>query len=120
MRWLGMAAAFMTLAAVILNTIWFTRQGLSLGSFLALTWPAALGAFGVLAGAMVLGFVSVRLMLRADAESERAAARRSDERSGPGRRGRSGPEGPRRRIRRNRVDDDEQGMPRCMTWTQAN
>jgi len=76
MRWLGMAAAFMTLAAVILNTIWFTRQGLSLGSFLALTWPAALGAFGVLAGAMILGFVSVRLMLRADAESERAAAGR--------------------------------------------
>lgn len=67
MRVLGMTAALMTLAAVVLNTIWFIRQGFSLGSFLSVTWPAALAAFGVLAGAIVIGVLSVRLMLKADA-----------------------------------------------------
>lgn len=70
MRVLGMTAALMTLAAVVLNTIWFIRQGFSFGDFLSVAWPAALTAFGVLAGAIVIGFLSVRLMLKADAEAE--------------------------------------------------
>lgn len=90
MRWLGIAAFVLTLAVVTLNIIGFgilfESWGLSFGTFVAWTWPAALGAFGVLAGAVVLGIVSVRMMLRADAEADRrdgAGAERDEEAGGP-------------------------------------
>lgn len=73
MRVLGMAAAFLTVAAAVLNVIWFLRQGFSFGTFVSVTWPAALGALGFMAGAVLLGIVSVRLMLRADEEAEQHA-----------------------------------------------
>lgn len=86
MRWLGIAAFVLTLAVVTLNIIGFgilfESWGLSFGTFVAWTWPAALGAFGVLAGAVVLGIVSVRMMLRADAEAERRADAQADGRDG--------------------------------------
>lgn len=74
MRALGMAAAVLTLAAAVLNIVWFTRHGFSFGSFFSLTWPAVIFAGAFMAGAIVLGIVSVRVMLRADAEAEDAAA----------------------------------------------
>lgn len=86
MRWLGIAAFVLTLAVVTLNIIGFgilfESWGLSFGTFVAWTWPAALGAFGVLAGAVVLGIVSVRMMLRADAEADRRADAQADGRDG--------------------------------------
>ena len=88
MRWLGIAAFVLTLAVVTLNIIGFgilfESWGLSFGTFVAWTWPAALGAFGVLAGAVVLGIVSVRMMLRADAEADRRADAQADGRDGAG------------------------------------
>src|SRR5690606_32260874 len=98
MRWLGIAAFVLTLAVVTLNIIGFgilfESWGLSFGTFVAWTWPAALGAFGVLAGAVVLGIVSVRMMLRADAEAGRRADAQADGREGRGRAGpRAGPAG---------------------------
>lgn len=90
MRWLGIAAFVLTLAVVTLNIIGFgilfESWGLSFGTFVAWTWPAALGAFGVLAGAVVLGIVSVRMMLRADAQADGrdgAGAERDEEAGGP-------------------------------------
>lgn len=70
MRWLGMTAALLTLIAVVMNSIWFMRRGLGFGGFVSMAWPAALAAFGVVAFALVLGFVSVRAMLRARAGEE--------------------------------------------------
>ncbi|MBO8142064.1 MAG: hypothetical protein H0Z37_07790 [Firmicutes bacterium] len=64
MRWLGTLAAVLTLAAVVANSVWFMRRGLGFGGFLSLAWPAALAALGIVAGALALGFASVRLMLR--------------------------------------------------------
>lgn len=68
MRVLGMAAFVMTVAAAVLNVIWFTQRGISVGEFFALTWPAALTAAAVVGGALAVGIVSVRMMLKAEAE----------------------------------------------------
>ncbi|HEY8497232.1 MAG TPA: hypothetical protein VIK98_09420 [Limnochordales bacterium] len=64
MRWLGMTAAIATLIAVVMNSIWFARRGLGLGGFVSMAWPAALATFGLVAFALVLGFVSVRALNR--------------------------------------------------------
>lgn len=74
MRALGMAAAVLTLGAAVLNIIWFTRHGFSLGTFFTVAWPAVVGAGAFMVLAIALGVVSVRVMLRADAESERDEA----------------------------------------------
>lgn len=73
MRWLGMTAAIVTLVAVVMNSIWFVRRGLGLGGFFSIAWPAALAAFGVVAFALVLGFVSVRALNRPEDETESGA-----------------------------------------------
>ena len=108
MRWLGIAAFVLTLAVVTLNIIGFgilfESWGLSFGTFVAWTWPAALGAFGVLAGAVVLGIVSVRMMLRADAEADRRADAQADGR----RRQRSGTKS---RRAAGREGGDERAQP---------
>ncbi|REJ33039.1 MAG: hypothetical protein DIU83_07245 [Bacillota bacterium] len=121
MRWLGIAAFVLTLAVVTLNIIGFgilfESWGLSFGTFVAWTWPAALGAFGVLAGAVVLGIVSVRMMLRADAEADRrdgAGAERDEEAGGPpAARGGDEPGGPPARPAKaaENSDTQESGQP---------
>lgn len=65
-RWLGIGAAVATLVAAVLNVIWFSRHILPFREFVAVVWPAALATVGILGGAVVIGIVTVRLMIRAD------------------------------------------------------
>jgi len=87
-RWLGMTAAIVTLVAVVMNTIWFARRGMGLGGFFSIAWPAALATFGVVAFALVLGFVSVRALNRSaeadGAESEPGGDAGQGETGNPG------------------------------------
>lgn len=73
MRLLGMAAAVAVILAAVLNTIWFTRQGIGFGAFLSLSGPTVLGTTAFMAFTVLLGIVTMRMMLRRDAEDEEAA-----------------------------------------------
>lgn len=77
MRWLGIAAAFGAILAAVMNTIWFTRHGISFGAFLSVVaGPALLGTAGFMAFTLLLGFVTVRLMLRRDEEGQQTDGQR--------------------------------------------
>lgn len=67
MRWLGMLAAVCTLAAVILNSIWFARRGgMSAKGFLALSGPTVLYLMVFLAAVFAIAWLSGRLLLLLD------------------------------------------------------
>lgn len=78
MRWLGITAAVGAILAAVLNTIWFTRHGIGFGAFLSIAGPAVLSTVGFMAFTVLLGIVTVRMMLRRDAEDEEAERARAD------------------------------------------
>ena len=77
MRWLGLFALLVTLAAVAANLRWFALHQLPLGEFLRLTWPAALWVFGFIAAGLGVGWLSSRWLRRLEEEQVRSAAGRS-------------------------------------------
>jgi len=67
MRWLGVIAALCTLAAVILNTIWFARRGgISARNFFALSGPTVLYLIVFVAAVFAIAWLSGRLLLLLD------------------------------------------------------
>lgn len=71
MRVLGTVAFILTVAAAVLNVVWFLRRGVGLGEFLAITWPAAAVAFGIVAAVMAYGvFTARRRRLEATSRDE--------------------------------------------------
>lgn len=67
MKWLGMLSAVLTLAAVILNTMWFSRfGGIATGDFLRMSIPTVLFLLLFLSAVFVFGGLSARLMAKID------------------------------------------------------
>lgn len=100
MRWLGMMAAAFTLAAVILNTIWFARHaGISAGRLWLFSGPTIGYLALFLAGVFLFGWLSARLMAKLDTRDEgaeeagEAGGAASAEHAGKGPRGGDGGNG---------------------------
>src|SRR5690554_3949410 len=67
MRWLGMAAALLTLVAVVLNTIWFGRHAdISVGRLLVFSGPTVLYLILFLVGVFAFGWLSARVLVKVD------------------------------------------------------
>ncbi len=66
MRWLGMIAGVVTLAAAVFNIVVFSRLKVDFGGFATV----GLSTAAFMAFTIALGFVTVRLMLRRDEDDE--------------------------------------------------
>lgn len=90
MRWLGMLSGVLTLAAVILNILWFQRfGGIAPGALLRFSIPTVLLLFLFLGAVFLFGRLSARLMVQAggsgdeEEEAEPGAAHPSDKPDDP-------------------------------------